>query len=149
MALLFLTTREDRKPIPPNKVAEYLEISPSYLAKIFTELGKVNILDSHRGTLGGVTLSREPSTITLLEIVSTFQGQLGEKSEEETTDSETSCAFHRALVQLSESMRSVLVEWTLEDLAAEPCPVGYDPLADTCRLAAFCPKRRSSDAPGN
>jgi Rrf2 family protein len=144
MALVFLASREETTPVSPREVASNLSVSPSYLAKIFTTLVKSGILRAQRGASGGVTLDREPSTISLLEVVKTFQGPLTEEPEWEGGSPGAPCIFNRAVSQLQEQVREVLSEWTLEDLVTDPCPIWVDPRAEQCRMGEICPKRRAA-----
>src|SRR5690606_17826162 len=73
-ALIYLVHYGGTEPVPPREIAEHVGASPSYMAKITRMLVKSNILRSHRGALGGVSLSRPASEITLLEIVGACQG---------------------------------------------------------------------------
>ena len=63
-------------PVSPAAIAERVGASPSYMAKISTLLVKADILKTFRGMYGGVTLSRSPGEITLLEIVEACQGRI-------------------------------------------------------------------------
>ncbi len=146
MALVFLASREETTPASPREVASKLNFSPSYLAKIFTSLVKTGILRARRGASGGVTLEREPSTITMLEIVKTFQGPLTEAPGWEGGSPGAPCVFNRAVSQLQEQVRGVLSDWTLEDLVTDPCPIWVDPRAEHCRMGEICPKRRDAQS---
>ena len=67
-ALLFIAEAGEGSPVSPGKIAEHLDASPSYMAKISTLLVKADILQTFRGMYGGVKLSHEPERIRLLQI---------------------------------------------------------------------------------
>lgn len=134
LAMLYLLQEKPDTPVPPSQIAERLGTSATYLAKIMTLLGKAGLLRAHHGTKGGVTLSREPQAIPLLDIVEACQGRiLGDycQQHEELHDV---CAFHQAMAELHEAVVGTLSRWTLADLAKRPGPAPA--LADMvlCRL---------------
>lgn len=124
-ALIYLAVKNSPEPMPPREIADGIEASPTYMAKITRMLVKANILKSHRGALGGVTLSREPSSVTLLEIVEACQGLLiGNYCDGIDDHQAPLCQFHQAMFEVHQTTVSVLRKWTLRDLAT--CPYGKD-----------------------
>jgi Rrf2 family protein len=142
MALIYLVTVEEDVRVSPREVAARIGVSASYLAKIFTDLVKADILVSRRGAHGGVTLARDPSTITLLEVAGTFQAPLAEDPEWTREEGGGPCEFNQAVSRLQEQIHNVLSRWSLRDLAADPCPIWVDPRAGRCRMTAICPKHQ-------
>ncbi len=142
MALLFIAGTDTQEPISRRRVAQEMELSPSYLAKILTLLSRAKILTPYRGMLGGVALLRRPAEITLLEVVRACQGELISDGGMLPHGSGGLCDFHQAISEIQQQIHRILSAWTLADLASNPCP--RDAKADTeeCRLADFCPKRR-------
>jgi Rrf2 family protein len=122
-ALIYLVHYGGTEPVPPREIAEQIGASPSYMAKITRMLVKTNILRSHRGSLGGVSLSRSPESISLLDIVEACQGLLvGNYCEGMTDHPAPTCAFHTAMVEVHEATISILSKWTLAKLAERPAP---------------------------
>ena len=64
------------KPIQIKDVAKRQKISQRYLEQIFNKLLKKKILVSKRGPHGGYLLAREPSNITVKDIVEAAQGPI-------------------------------------------------------------------------
>jgi len=64
------------KPIQIKDVAKRQKISQRYLEQIFNKLLKKKILVSKRGPHGGYLLSRDPSKITVKDIVEAAQGPI-------------------------------------------------------------------------
>jgi Rrf2 family protein len=123
-ALVYLVLRANTEPMPPREIADAIGASPTYMAKITRMLVKANILRSHRGALGGVTLSRDAASITLLEVVEACQGLLiGNYCDGIEGHVEPVCQFHRAMFEVHQATLSILTKWTLRDLAS--CP--YSP----------------------
>ncbi|MCW3012712.1 MAG: yhjD 2, partial [Solirubrobacterales bacterium] len=52
-----------------------------FLEQLFATLRRAGVLKSQRGVKGGYTFARDPSTITVLEIVELLDGPLGRDSE--------------------------------------------------------------------
>jgi Rrf2 family transcriptional regulator, nitric oxide-sensitive transcriptional repressor len=120
--LIYLGLNQDLGPISPRRIATALGESPTYLAKVTSQLVKAGILRAHRGVLGGVTLARDPQTITLLAVVQACQGQFVGSFCTDVPDTTHSCAFHRAGLELHQAVVRVLSKWTLADLLQKPLP---------------------------
>jgi Rrf2 family iron-sulfur cluster assembly transcriptional regulator len=67
-----------------KKISKDLNLPTPFLAKILQQLAKKKILSSSKGPHGGFSLLKDPHKITLLDIVSTIDGQ----------DIFTSCLMH-------------------------------------------------------
>lgn len=61
---------------PTSKIASEEHIPPSFLAKIVSQLSVAGVVQTSRGARGGVSLSRDPSEITLLEVVEAIDGPI-------------------------------------------------------------------------
>jgi Rrf2 family protein len=61
---------------PTSKIATEEHIPPSFLAKIVSQLSVAGVVQTSRGARGGVSLSRDPSEITLLEVVEAIDGPI-------------------------------------------------------------------------
>jgi Rrf2 family iron-sulfur cluster assembly transcriptional regulator len=57
-----------------KKISSDLSLPKPFLAKILQQLAKQKILSSTKGPHGGFSLSRDPKTITLFDIVNTIDG---------------------------------------------------------------------------
>lgn len=120
-ALLYLTLNGRHTPMSPREIAERIDASPTYLAKITRMLVKADILRSHRGAHGGVVLSRDPGQISLLQVVEACQGlMIGNYCEGIRGHADPVCAFHEAMAEAHEATVSVLSRWTVGRLAERP-----------------------------
>ena len=63
-----------KKPIFLKDIAKAEEISEKYLSLIIIPLRGVGLVSSMRGVHGGYNLAKEPSQITLKEIVAVLEG---------------------------------------------------------------------------
>lgn len=59
-----------------SQIAQVQQIPPSFLAKIVSQLSVAGLLQTSRGARGGVALARDPSEITLLEVVEAIDGPI-------------------------------------------------------------------------
>ncbi|MEW5978817.1 MAG: Rrf2 family transcriptional regulator [Acidobacteriota bacterium] len=109
--------------LSPRKIAEDLNESPTYLAKVTRLLVKKGILRAERGVKGGVRLGRPPREITLLDILEACQGSIVGSYCEEDCELAITCAYHHAAVELREAVVGVLSRWTLEQLLQKPNPL--------------------------
>jgi Rrf2 family protein len=133
--LLYLALRSSDEPAPPRQIAEDIDLSPTYSAKITARLVRAGILRAHRGAKGGVSLGKVPADITLLEVVEACQGKaLGHYCQETKTQQHV-CAFHRAMHELHNAITGVLEHWTIADLQARPNPSRVILGQVECRMA--------------
>jgi Rrf2 family protein len=64
-------------PVPIGELARRREIPVQFLEQLFAVLRRAGVLKSQRGVKGGYSFAREPSHITVLEIVELLDGPLG------------------------------------------------------------------------
>jgi Rrf2 family protein len=119
-ALLYLTLTGARDPLSPRAIATAIQVSPTYLAKIASQLVRANLLRAHRGVKGGVTLARPATDVTLLDVMEALQGKLiAGHCGDATTDADV-CAYHDVLREVRAATAGILAGWTLHDLAQRP-----------------------------
>ncbi len=97
-------------------------IPAAFLAKICARLAAANICLTHRGTNGGIRLSRPAEQISLLEVVEAIDGpitlnrcarQPGECAHDRT------CAIHPIWLEVCTEYRSRLARYTFAAMAAQ------------------------------
>jgi Rrf2 family protein len=81
VALAELARSGDR-PVPIAQVAERRGMPVQFLEQLFSTLRRDGILQSQRGVKGGYTLARPPEEITVLEVVQSLDGRVGEEARE-------------------------------------------------------------------
>jgi Rrf2 family protein len=72
--MLSLALNYGKGPVFLKDIAKREEISEKYLSLIIIPLRGAGLINSFRGAYGGYTLAREPSKITLKEIVDVLEG---------------------------------------------------------------------------
>jgi len=75
-AVLYLAKIDGKDRAPTSQIAREQHIPPSFLAKIVSQLSVAGVVQTSRGARGGVSLSRHPSNITLLEVVEAIDGPI-------------------------------------------------------------------------
>ncbi len=68
-------------PVPIGELARRRDVPVQFLEQLFATLRRAGILKSQRGVKGGYTFAREPSSITVLEVVELLDGPLGRDAE--------------------------------------------------------------------
>ncbi|MFI1395816.1 RrF2 family transcriptional regulator [Streptomyces sp. NPDC020681] len=120
-----LTSVEE--PVPATRLALLHDVSPSYLAKQLQALSRAGLVRSVQGKSGGYVLTREPASITVLDVVEAVdgpgpaftcteirqRGPLAAPAESCTAP----CAIARAMAGADAAWRGALRSVSIADLA--------------------------------
>jgi Rrf2 family protein len=68
-------------PVPIGELARRRDIPVQFLEQLFAVLRRAGILKSQRGVKGGYSFARDPSEITVIEVVELLDGPVGAGSE--------------------------------------------------------------------
>ena len=68
-------------PVPIGELARRRDIPVQFLEQLFAVLRRAGVLRSQRGVKGGYSFAREPSSITVLEVVELLDGPVGREAE--------------------------------------------------------------------
>jgi Rrf2 family cysteine metabolism transcriptional repressor len=68
-------------PVPIGELAKRRQMPVQFLEQLFAVLRRGGILSSQRGVKGGYRFAREPSTVTVLEVVELLDGPVGKDSQ--------------------------------------------------------------------
>ncbi len=90
-------------PVPIGELARRRDIPVQFLEQLFAVLRRAGVLKSQRGVKGGYLFAKDPSQITVLEVVELLDGPLGRDAE-------------GVLGEAAGAARSVLVGVTIADL---------------------------------
>ena len=109
-------------PTSVRDIAERTGLPQPYLEQILLALKGAGLVRSKRGVGGGYVLAREPSAITLGDIVSAVDGPIavgdfGEPHQNGACDHEGQCVLLSIWAMVSHHMRRHLDELTLADIA--------------------------------
>ncbi len=75
-AIMYLANIGSDQKAATSQIAEEQDIPLSFLAKIIAQLSVAGLLQTMRGARGGVSLSRDPNEINLLEVVEAIDGPI-------------------------------------------------------------------------
>src|SRR4028119_1955327 len=64
-------------PVPIGELARRRQIPVQFLEQLFAVLRRAGVLRSQRGVKGGYAFAKEPSQITVLEVVELLDGPVG------------------------------------------------------------------------
>lgn len=127
-AVLDIAQYSAGSPVPLAAISQREGISLLFLEQLFQQLRKGNIVRSVRGSHGGYVLARDPSEITIGEIVRLIEPPLYTSScfsKEESVDEcriSSSCISGAIWKQLAEHVDSFLDSITVADLSNRSKP---------------------------
>ena len=80
-ALTELARMAAEAPVPIGELARRRQIPVQFLEQLFAVMRRAGLLKSQRGVKGGYSFARDPSEITVLELVELLDGPLGNGAE--------------------------------------------------------------------
>jgi len=119
--LVYLVTKKSGDPVQISEIAEYQNVSRTYLAKIFQQLSTARIIVGQRGITGGYLLSKQPETITLLDVVEAVDGPVIKRHcclGVMECQLKPMCVILDAFVEANNRVADYLKSVTLEDVVA-------------------------------
>jgi Rrf2 family protein len=102
-ALAELGRAGDSAPVPIGELARRRDIPVQFLEQLFATLRRAGVLRSQRGVKGGYAFAREPSSVTVLEVVELLDGPLGRDAE-------------GVFAEAAQAARAVLAATTIADI---------------------------------
>src|SRR4051794_26388870 len=114
-ALFDLAMNFGRGPVQSRDIAARQGISEAYLHQVLSALGRAGVVKSTRGPLGGHELLREPSEITLWDVIVILDGE-DRRAHPHLLNSGDSDPVHEIWHELQERSVAYLRSITLEIL---------------------------------
>src|ERR1044072_9480948 len=152
-AVLDIAQHSDGSPIPLGAISKREGISLLFLEQLFQQLRKGNVVKSVRGPHGGYVLARDPSEITIGEIVRLIEPPLYASSRFSKTESVDSCRIRDTCIggaiwkQLAEHIDNFLDSITVADLCNKSKPeVVYGLRIKSQKILADSGKRAETDS---
>ena len=68
-------------PVPIGELARRRDVPVQFLEQLFAVLRRAGVLRSQRGVKGGYAFARDPTEVTVLEVVELLDGRLGADAE--------------------------------------------------------------------
>jgi Rrf2 family transcriptional regulator, cysteine metabolism repressor len=103
LALAELGRSSGSGPVPIGELARKRDVPVQFLEQLFASLRRAGVISSQRGVKGGYRFARDPSTVSVLEIVELLDGPLGRDSE-------------GVFAEAAEAARKVLAQTTIADV---------------------------------
>ena len=114
----------DRAPAPQTtgQIAKVTKVPAAYLSKILQQLGRAGIVRSQRGLHGGMSLTKTPEELTILEVVNAVDPlqRIHECPLGLAAHGVRLCPLHRRLDDAAAAVESAFRETTLAEVLAEP-----------------------------
>lgn len=76
IALKYIASLDNESVASAREIAEFYYLPPDLLAKILQSLARSGIIQSQSGSGGGYRMDKNPSDVTLKEIVQSIEGSL-------------------------------------------------------------------------
>lgn len=122
-ALIFVSRQRTDAPVQVHLIAESTGLPIEYLRKILQRMTRARLIQSERGRRGGFRMTRDPSSITLLDVVEAIEGPLDEQSVFEdgllgTATGALARRLRKFRKDTSKNLRDLLIATRLSDLTA-------------------------------
>jgi Rrf2 family cysteine metabolism transcriptional repressor len=103
LALAELARSSGGQPVPIGELARRRDVPVQFLEQLFAVLRRAGVINSQRGVRGGYRFAREPSEVTVLEIVELLDGPIGRDADGVFADA-------------ADAARKVLARTTIADI---------------------------------
>jgi len=117
--LVSALAESDGTPRSVRTVAEEYEVPYAFARSIQHDLSLAGIVKSTRGVHGGMVLAKDPSELTLHDIIESMQGVPSSAActkEENWCSRESICPFHDVWVSLDEIVSDFLSSVSIRDI---------------------------------
>ncbi len=119
IALKFIASGQNRGLANARQIYEKYDLPPDLLAKILQKLAGNGIIESHHGSGGGYKLAKDPSCISLKDIVQAIDGPvhfLACKSRDMDCEHIKKCTIRKNLSGFDKKMSALMDSITLKDI---------------------------------
>jgi Rrf2 family protein len=130
-ALIEIATRGDHAPVSAEELGRTQEIPHGFLQAILADLRRGGIVISVRGQSGGWRLARDPSEVTVADVIRAVDGPLVSVyglRPESVTYHDSAIVLQLVWIAARANLREVFEQVTLEMLAAGKLPQQIDHL---------------------
>lgn len=104
--MAYLVMRDGSENLSLQPLANHLNMSPTYLSKILTQLVKADLIQSTPGVNGGYSLRKKKEDISFLDVTKAVEGS-GALFTCEMSDSD-SCRIQKVMQEAEKHMESYL-----------------------------------------
>lgn len=128
-AMIDLALRQNAGPVTLAAISQRQQISLSYLEQLFGKLRRNDLVESTRGPGGGYTLGRNPSEITVSEIITSVDEPIDAThcaGKQNCLGDSGRCMTHELWTSLNEKMIEFLDSVTLQKLVDDQLAKGIE-----------------------
>jgi len=121
---------EAPSPRTTDQIAVATRVPKAYLSKVLQGLSRGGIVHSQRGIGGGMTLTKDPDDLTILEVVNAVEplGRIRECPLGLAAHGVRLCPLHKRLDNALATVEAAFRDTTLAEILAEP--TGSPPLCE-------------------
>jgi len=123
MAMKHLAQKRDVSSTSAREIAEQYDIPIELMAKVLQKLAHKSIVAAKHGSSGGYQLSKEPSQISALDVISAIDGPVLITScvtNHGNCDATERCSVKEPLRRVNESILNVLGSVTIAQMSEDP-----------------------------
>ena len=124
--LLDIAENSNGKPVSVSEVSKRLGVSVKYLEQLIRPLKRGGYLDSVRGPKGGHMLTKDPSEITVGEVVRLLEGGINLTDcvgDDDACTRSGDCSVRNVWVEATAAMNEILDSITLSQISYEHCDI--------------------------
>lgn len=115
-ALVELALAQSEKPMQASRIATRQHIPGPYLDQLMLVLKRADLVRSVRGRQGGFILSKTPSEVTILDIITAVEGPIGCDHMTKSQTSDIGGAIQQVMHGVCASVGKALRSTTLQDI---------------------------------
>jgi len=120
IAVLELSARHsDGEPVRIRDIAEAHGVPSRFLVQILLQLKSAGLVQSVRGAAGGYQLARQPEEISLLDVMTVVDPELGQVATSATRSTATTRALLRIWKKAAAHERELLSDISFADLVEQ------------------------------
>jgi Rrf2 family protein len=127
------STHAAERPRKGDSIAQAQDIPLKFLENILTDLRHAGLIRSQRGADGGYFLGRDPSAITVADVIRAVDGPLASvrgQRPEDVPYAGAATALQTVWIAVRANLRAVLETTTLDQIAEGHLPAAVARLAD-------------------
>ena len=133
-AVMYLAEAGAGTPQRVDDIASALDVPRNYLSKILNGLARSGVLHSTRGPGGGFALAADPSGLSLADVIRPFDDIADDAScllRRERCNESSPCAAHARWKSVSSSVKTFMLNTTIQDMTGSGAGLGADPTGHT------------------
>ena len=137
-ALLVLGLKYDEGVVRIQAISDHQNIPKRFLEQILNDLKSAGVVQSKRGIAGGYKLAKDPTEITLAEVVRHVEGALAPVScvsenfyEKCSCPDESRCAIRCVMKEVRDAIVKIMERTTLAELVERARKLQHEPLTSS------------------